>query len=59
MAGQTKNVPFLLETKLKELGADFQTGAPWSDNAVADGKLVTGQNPQSTVSAVKLALAAL
>merc|ERR1712048_670380 len=51
-------VPFLLETKLKDLGAVVQVADPWSNNAVKDGRLVTGQNPQSSVSCAKLALAA-
>mmetsp|Transcript_55308 Transcript_55308/g.124608 ORF Transcript_55308/g.124608 Transcript_55308/m.124608 type:complete len:309 (-) Transcript_55308:47-973(-) len=56
--GLTEKVPFLLEKKLKELGAEVEIADPWSDKAVQDGKLVTGQNPQSSVSAAKLALAA-
>jgi len=56
--GLTEKVPFLLEAKMKELGAEVQSADPWSDNAVRDGKLVTGQNPQSSVSVAKLALAA-
>jgi len=56
--GMTEKMPFLLETKMKELGATISTGDAFSDTAVADGKLVTGQNPQSSVSCAKLALAA-
>lgn len=52
-------VPFLLEKKMRELGAIVTAGAPWSTSAVADGKLVTGQNPQSSVAAAKLALQAV
>jgi putative intracellular protease/amidase len=58
MVGLTEKVPFLLETKMKDLGAIVSPGAAWSDTALADGKLVTGQNPQSSVSCAKLALAA-
>jgi putative intracellular protease/amidase len=43
-------VPFLLESRLRELGADFQDAQNWSDNVVVDGKLITGQNPQSSGS---------
>jgi len=57
--GLTGKVPFLLEQKMKELGADVQVSAPWSDNAIRDGNLVTGQNPQSSVSAAKLVAEAL
>jgi len=56
--GLTEKVPFLLASKLQELGAVLETGDPWSDKAVIDGKLVTGQNPQSSVSCAKLCLAA-
>jgi len=55
----TEKVPFLLETKLKELGADYVPSDPWSENAVADGKLVTGQNPQSSVRCAALCLEAM
>lgn len=55
----TDKVPFLLEKKLRELGAEFSNGDPWGAYAVADGKLVTGQNPQSTVACAKLALTLL
>lgn len=43
-------VPFLLQTALEERGAEFVAGAPWSDTVVVDGRLVTGQNPQSAHS---------
>lgn len=54
--GLSGKVPFLLEAKLTELGAVIQKGDPWSDTTVADGNLVTGQNPQSSVSVAKLAI---
>lgn len=43
-----KIVPFLLESRLRELGAEVDTRPAWSDHVVVDGKLVTGQNPQSS-----------
>lgn len=46
-----RHMPFLLETRLRELGAVFVPAANWQDNVVVDGKLVTGQNPQSSASA--------
>lgn len=57
--GLSGKVPFMLEAKLKELGCDYVTGDPWSENAVRDGRLVTGQNPQSSVKCAKLCLEAL
>ena len=41
------DVPFLLESALKEKGAKFISVAPWQANSIADGRLVTGQNPAS------------
>jgi putative intracellular protease/amidase len=45
-----KDMPFLLETKLREQGANFVQAPNWSDFSVSDGNLVTGQNPQSSGS---------
>ncbi len=46
-----EDVPFLLETKLRELGARFEDGAPWSEHVCVsdDCKIITGQNPQSSL----------
>ncbi len=46
-------MPFLLETKLRELGAEFIVKENWADHIEVDGKLLTGQNPQSTISLAK------
>ena len=35
-------VPFLLESGMRELGADFITGPVWSDHIEEDGSLITG-----------------
>ncbi len=43
-------MPFLLETKLRELGANFISKPIWSDHIEQDGNLITGQNPQSCTS---------
>lgn len=48
-----RRMPFLLETRLRELGADFVPAENWKDNVVVDGRLVTGQNPQSSASAAR------
>lgn len=42
-----KVVPFLLETKLRDRGAEFLSAAPWQSHVIVDGRLVTGQNPAS------------
>jgi len=56
---QTGNVPFLIETKFKELGAKYEKGDDWNPKACTDGNLVTGQNPQSSEACVKAVLAKL
>jgi putative intracellular protease/amidase len=42
-----KVVPFALETKLIERGAKFEKSGLWQPHVTVDGRLVTGQNPQS------------
>lgn len=46
----TKIVPFLLADRLNERGAFHQNTPNWSDNVVVDGRLISGQNPQSASS---------
>ncbi|MGM0844792.1 MAG: type 1 glutamine amidotransferase domain-containing protein [Bacillota bacterium] len=46
-------VPFLMESRLRENGADFQKGSPFSDYVVTDTGFVTGQNPQSSLNTAK------
>ncbi|WP_316845575.1 type 1 glutamine amidotransferase domain-containing protein [Pedobacter psychrodurus] len=41
------DVPFDLQTALTAQGAIFHASTPWSANSIADGRLVTGQNPAS------------
>ncbi|SHM88453.1 Putative intracellular protease/amidase [Pseudomonas asturiensis] len=43
-------MPFLLATTLNARGALHQPAANWADNVVVDGRLITGQNPQSASS---------
>eukprot|EP00246_Nothoceros_aenigmaticus_P006205 TRINITY_DN18998_c0_g1_i1.p1 TRINITY_DN18998_c0_g1~~TRINITY_DN18998_c0_g1_i1.p1 ORF type:complete len:227 (+),score=43.90 TRINITY_DN18998_c0_g1_i1:130-810(+) len=57
--GKTKKVPFLLETTLIELGGHFERSPDWQPHAVADGKLVTGQNPASSSKVAHLILEAV
>ncbi len=52
----TKEVPFLLETRLAELGAKIVRGPRFQSCAVRDGKLVTGQNPASSARVAELVL---
>lgn len=54
-----KVVPFLLESRLRERGAQIVAGAPWSNTVVVSERLVTGQNPQSAFSVGKAIVALL
>lgn len=52
-------MPFLLQSRLSELGAEFETSPNWQDHVVVDGKLITGQNPQSSASTARAMLTAI
>lgn len=43
----SSEMPFMLETKLKELGAKFVGAENWACNVQISGRIVTGQNPAS------------
>ncbi|GAA3770249.1 type 1 glutamine amidotransferase domain-containing protein [Micromonospora maritima] len=45
--GLTDEVPFLLADKLTEAGAQHVPAPNFTEHVVVDGRLVTGQNPQS------------
>jgi putative intracellular protease/amidase len=47
-------VPFLVEDELMSLGATFSKVKNWGVHTVADGQLITGQNPASSGPAAKL-----
>jgi len=42
-----KTVPFLLASTLAARGANHHPAADWTAKVVVDGRLITGQNPQS------------
>ena len=42
-----KDVPFDLEGALREEGAIYEATDPWQPKLAVDGRLITGQNPQS------------
>lgn len=59
-AGQLDSVvPFLLEDRLTELGAEYSSAALWTEYVVRDGKLITGQNPKSSEAFARTIIAAL
>jgi len=49
----TDAMPFLLETKLRKLGAEFVKASDFQKKVAVDGRLVTGQNPASAEAAAK------
>jgi putative intracellular protease/amidase len=51
--------PFLLESRLRDLGAKFECSGNFTSHAVRDGRLVTGQNPQSTEAIAALLIEAI
>ncbi len=54
-----KVVPFALETKLIERGAQFEKSGLWQQHVVTDQRVVTGQNPQSAKAVGEAILALL
>jgi putative intracellular protease/amidase len=57
--GLADAMPFLLENRLKALGANFIMRPNWEDHVEVDGNLVTGQNPQSSASTARAVLRVL
>ncbi|NDI97941.1 type 1 glutamine amidotransferase domain-containing protein [Flavobacterium sp. LaA7.5] len=53
------DVPFDLQTALTRQGAIFHAAAPWSANSIADGNIVTGQNPASAKGVAEKMIAIL
>lgn len=58
-AGLSETVPMLLETALIDQGARHEKAANFTEFAIADGRLVTGQNPASAAKVARLTLQAL
>ncbi|KAG9104743.1 hypothetical protein FRC06_011225 [Ceratobasidium sp. 370] len=59
-AGKVKDVPFLLETRIKELGGNYgKASEAWGPKVVVDGHLITGQNPASAKGVGEAILKAL
>lgn len=58
-AGLDAVVPFLLETRLRELGAVYLNGPDFAPFVVRDANLITGQNPASAREAARLTLEAV
>jgi putative intracellular protease/amidase len=60
MAFLDDNVPYKLESRLKELGADYHSGlVPYAPHVEEDGLLITGQNPLAAGPTAKALIKAL
>jgi putative intracellular protease/amidase len=57
--GLTNVVPFLVEDEMMRLGATFSKVKNWGVHTIADGRLITGQNPASSGPAAKLLIDSL
>lgn len=57
--GLTKVMPYLLQDSFEGMKAGVVTAEPFTENAVRDGRLVTGQNPASAKKAAELFVEAL
>lgn len=54
MTFRSKYIPYKLESRLKELGADFKSALiPFTSHVEEDGFLITGQNPLSALPTAK------
>lgn len=56
--GLTDTVPFLLADALTAKGATHVPGPNFTENVIGDGRVVTGQNPQSASGVARAALTA-
>jgi len=54
--GLTKVVPFSLEDELKKRGAKYTSGPKFQSHVVSDSRIVTGQNPGSSLDCARAVL---
>lgn len=60
LAGVAKEVPYNVEAEMRERGALYQKALlPFTSKVVVDGRLVTGQNPQSAKATAQAILSLL
>ena len=53
LAGVDRETPFMLETKMRQLGAEVVCAAPFQPQVSVDGNLITGQNAASAALAAE------
>lgn len=54
--GLAETVPFSLADELASRGAKFVAGPEFEEHVITDGRLVTGQNPQSAAAVARAAI---
>lgn len=54
IGGKAKKVPFFTENEARKRGADFKQDLPYTSFAIQDGRIITGQNPQSAREVAKI-----
>jgi len=57
--GKESVVPFMLETALRDAGANVDNAPAMQEQAIKDGKLITGQNPASAFRTASLVVESL
>ena len=57
--GTIEHIPFLLEEALTRNSGSYHKVAPWGEQVIVDGRLITGQNPASAAAVAKAMIAAL
>ena len=57
IVGKTNSVPFLLQDKIENRNGNYNKNfIPFTSNVVIDGRIITGQNPNSTTEVAKAIL---
>lgn len=51
--GLSEVVPFKVEDKMNQLGANYSKADDWNEYVMVDGNLITGQNPASSEKAAQ------
>lgn len=59
LSGHSADIPFWNEDVAKEHGASFHKKRPFAPYALRDGRIITGQNPESPRAVARLLLEAL
>jgi putative intracellular protease/amidase len=57
IVGKTNSMPFLLQDKIENRNGNYNKNfIPFTSNVVIDGRIITGQNPNSTTEVAKAIL---